>query len=194
MNKLSKSIIIAATTLFICACSETYFPKQYAYFRINLPQNEYTECNTFQDCSFQISKHANLTPCDDTWATKSDQWNNIQYPSLNGAIHISYKKITPEELYNITEESRALAYKHTVRANSINESYYANDTSKVYGILYEMGGAAASQMQFFVTDSTHHFLRGSLYFNNIPNPDSIAPVSQYIGQDIIHLIETINWK
>jgi gliding motility-associated lipoprotein GldD len=81
-----------------------------------------------------------------------------------------------------------------VRADAIIEHPFENQENHVYGILYEITGNAASPIQFIVTDSTRHFLRGSLYFNNTPNADSIAPVTAYIESDIRHLIESVNWK
>ena len=64
----------------------------------------------------------------------------------------------------------------------------------MYGILYQIKGNAASQVQFLLTDSVKHFLRGALYFNNRPNKDSIAPVANYITEDIVRLMETAEWS
>ena len=94
----------------------------------------------------------------------------------------------------VTEDSRRLAYKHTIKANSIIENYYENDTTKVYGVLFKISGNAASPVQFFITDSVKNFLRGALYFNNIPNYDSIMPVADYVQEDIERLIESMHWK
>lgn len=91
------------------------------------------------------------------------------------------------------EDTRTLVYKHTSRASSINEEvmHFRNGLA---GILYEIGGDAASPLQFFVTDSTNHFLRGAVYFNAAPNADSISPVTQFVKQDILKLMETVEWK
>ena len=59
---------------------------------------------------------------------------------------------------------------------------------------YEVGGNAASQSQFYVTDSTEHFLTGSLYFYAKPNYDSILPAAKYLEKDIKHIMETVKWK
>jgi gliding motility-associated lipoprotein GldD len=74
------------------------------------------------------------------------------------------------------------------------EQVYEDPQRGIYGILYELKGNVASPMQFFVTDSTHHFLRGSLYFRTEPNKDSLAPVINFAQKDIRHIIETLNWK
>ena len=72
--------------------------------------------------------------------------------------------------------------------------YYEDKEKSVYGVLYEIKGNAASSVQFYATDSTKHFLRGALYFNTVPNKDSLAPAIQFVEEDIIHLIETLSWK
>jgi gliding motility-associated lipoprotein GldD len=97
-------------------------------------------------------------------------------------------------LFQYTEDSRALAYKHTIKADAINETVYTNPGHRVYGILYDIKGNAASSLQFYLTDSVRHFLRGSLYFNVEPNKDSLAPVIAYFREDIVHLIESFEWK
>ncbi|PIV58809.1 MAG: gliding motility lipoprotein GldD, partial [Bacteroidetes bacterium CG02_land_8_20_14_3_00_31_25] len=53
---------------------------------------------------------------------------------------------------------------------------------------------AASNIQFYVTDSIRHFVRGALYFETKPNKDSLAPIINFIEQDVTHLVETLRWK
>ena len=144
--------------------------------------------------SIEASIYCQPDKSDNTHATKADEWINLVYPSINAKIHLSYKRINALTFQQVTEESHSLAYKHTVRADAIQESYYGNDTTRVYGILYEMKGNAASPAQFYVTDSVSNFLRGSLYFNHTPNADSIAPAANYVLQDMIHMIETLRWR
>ncbi len=120
-------------------------------------------------------------------------WYNILFPSLNATIYLSYKPVH-HNLQKFIEDSRTLVYKHTIKAEAINESLIRNDSSDVYGIFYDLKGNTASSLQFFVTDSTAHFLRGSLYFNAEPNKDSLAPVIRFIRQDVEHLINTLHWK
>ncbi len=82
---------------------------------------------------------------------------------------------------------------HITKADAINEQVISNRENKVYGILYDLKGNTASAVQFYVTDSIKHYLRGSLYFATEPNPDSLAPVIDFFREDIIHLIETLKW-
>nr|MBD3622879.1 gliding motility lipoprotein GldD [Sunxiuqinia sp.] len=92
------------------------------------------------------------------------------------------------------EESRRLAYDHSIKADAIEERVFVNPDKDVYGTIYYIEGNAASPIQFYLTDSTRHFLRGALYIREIPNIDSIRPVIDFLRPDIIHLIETTSWN
>jgi hypothetical protein len=37
-------------------------------------------------------------------------------------------------------------------------------------------------------------MRGALYFDVAMNPDSIAPVFDFVRKDILHIIETFQWS
>ena len=117
---------------------------------------------------------------------------DIDFPKQNGRLHITYYPLK-SNLYEHTEQSRKLAYKHNVIADGISEQIYINDSLKVYGILYDYIGVTATSTQFFLTDSVNHFFRGALYFNTEIN-DSILPLNNFLKSDIKHLIETFKWE
>lgn len=192
MNKYI--IALFGCIAILTGCGKKAQPKPYGYFRIDIPEHEYVEMTNLGPYSIEASIYCQPDKSDNTHATEADEWINLVYPSINAKIHLSYKRINASTFQQVTEESHSLAYKHTVRADAIQESYYGNDTTRVYGILYEMKGNAASPAQFYVTDSVSNFLRGSLYFNHTPNADSIAPAANYVLQDMIHMIETLRWR
>lgn len=192
MNKYI--IALFGCIAILASCGKKAQPKPYGYFRIDLPNHEYVKVDNLGPYSIEKSIYCQPDKSDNTHATEADEWINLVYPSINAKIHLSYKRINASTFQQVTEESHSLAYKHTVRADAIQESYYGNDTTRVYGILYEMKGNAASPAQFYVTDSVSNFLRGSLYFNHTPNADSIAPAANYVLQDMIHMIETLRWR
>ena len=192
MNKYI--IILLSCVAILTGCGKKAQPKPYGYFRIDIPEHEYVEMTNLGPYSIEASIYCQPDKSDNTHATEADEWINLVYPTINAKIHLSYKRINASTFQQVTEESHSLAYKHTVRADAIQESYYGNDTTRVYGILYEMKGNAASPAQFYVTDSVSNFLRGSLYFNHTPNADSIAPAANYVLQDMIHMIETLRWR
>jgi gliding motility-associated lipoprotein GldD len=122
-------------------------------------------------------------------------WNNLNFPQFNGQIHLTYHGVFSEKDYNNnTEAARELVMKHTIKASSIDQRLISNPKHKVYGIYYSIEGNTASAVQFFLTDSNKHYLRGALYFNERPQYDSIQPVVKFIKKDIDHLIETFKWK
>jgi len=118
---------------------------------------------------------------------------SISFPDYKAKIHLSYKDISGN-LNQLTEDARTLAYKHTYKADAIDEQVFINPEQKVYGILYDIKGNSASSIQFYVTDSSKHYLRGALYFRCQPNKDSLAPAIEYFTADVVHLIETLRWK
>jgi gliding motility-associated lipoprotein GldD len=100
-----------------------------------------------------------------------------------------------DDLSKYTEDAHSLVMKHIPKASSIEEIRIDNPQSNVHGLVYNIEGTgAASPYQFYITDSTNHFLRGALYFNTLPNNDSLAPVIEFIKGDIMHLLETARWK
>jgi gliding motility-associated lipoprotein GldD len=121
-------------------------------------------------------------------------------PANKAEIHLSYYKLSNQQissrllLNEFMEETRTLAYKHTIKADAIQEQVFMNPAKNVYGLIYKIEGNAASPMQFFLTDSTNHFLRGALYIRDVPNIDSLKPVIDFLEPDIIHLIETTTWN
>ena len=183
--------LFTLTILFSSCENENYTPKPKAYFRINLPEKKYT--TLVKDChfTFEIPTYSIIKP--DINAPDEPCWFNIDFIQLNASIYMSYKPVDGN-LNTFLEDSRTLAFKHTVKAYDIQQQIIQIPEHNVYGIVYQIEGNAASSYQFHLTDSVHHFVRGSLYFNNIPNQDSIQPVLDFIKLDIEHLFETFEWK
>lgn len=176
---------------FVFSCSQDYVPKPMGYFRIDLPEKKY---QTFQDeCpfTFEYPVYAQVKKSD--LPNAEPYWYNVEFPQFNAKVHLSYKAIKANQ-NDIFEECRTLAYKHAIKADAIDELPYDDSANKVYGMLYEIKGNAASSIQFYASDSTRHFIRGALYFAVRPNKDSLAPVIDFIEEDIVKLIETLRWK
>jgi len=172
-------------------CNETAIPRPYGYFRVDLPAHEYTRLDSSSlPYSFDKSVIAHVIP---RYKKGEEYWIDLQYPTLNASIYCSYKPVK-SDLYNLLEDTRKIVYKHDVRADAIGETRFENKDKKVYGILYDLSGNTASSVQFALTDSAKHFFRGALYFENVPNKDSIAPMSAYVRQDVLQLMESFEWK
>ncbi len=191
MRKI-RIILFLFLTALLFSCSGKYTPKPRGYFRISFPEKTYTPLDSAGlPYSFDIPTYAKV--CPDADKTAEPFWINISVPANNAEIHISYKKVA-NNLKQLTEDSHTLAYKHTVKASAIDEQLFVNPQNKVFGTIYFIDGNAASPIQFFLTDSTRHFLRGALYIREVPNIDSVRPVIDFLKPDIIRLIESTQWK
>lgn len=149
-----------------------------------------------KDCPFRFEKPVYSQVQHDSSAMGMSQpcWINVTFPDFNGTVNLTYKEITKDlPLERLLEDAHKLSFKHTKKANYIDESLIVNKYG-VSGIFYNVGGDAASNIQFFLTDSTHHFIRGSLYFYNEPNSDSMAPVLTFVRQDLDTMLSTFEWK
>lgn len=200
MKMQAKVLVVLLLTGIVMtwSCKEqTYTPKPKGYYRIDFPKKEYKRFK-MPVCpySFEIPTYATVVYdsifFDDT--TTHPCWIDIDIPKLAGEIHISYKAIGGENsLAKLVDDAYKLAYKHTIKAEYIDESVISKPESHVSGILYEIGGNAASNIQFYVTDSTTNFVRGSLYFGTLPNKDSLAPVIKFVREDLVHMLSTLQW-
>lgn len=185
-------------SLLLSGCREHHTPKPRGYFRIDFPDKTYSILKGNYPYSFEVPDYSVIQKDD----KNPDQpyWINVAVPANKAYLHISFynlknkKKTTHQLLYELMEETRSLAYKHTIKADAIDEQIFVNRKAKVYGTIYNIKGNAASPMQFFLTDSTSHFLRGALYIREVPDVDSLRPVIDFLEPDVIRLIETTNWK
>jgi len=190
--KIGRIILAFSIAFFLFSCGrQPKVPKPFGYFRITLPGKEYQTYNTSCPYSFSYPVYAVIE--NDTDANTEPCWINIRFPALNATIHCSYKQ-NKDELGGYIKDSRTLVYKHTVKADAINEIPINDTLRNVYGMLYDIKGNAASSVQFYLTDSVARFMRGALYFNCPPNKDSIAPVLQFVQEDIDTLLKTFIWK
>ncbi len=183
---------------FFAACSESYTPRPRGYFRIGFPEKEYVRIPNNYPYSFEIPTYSAIEK--DRHNLSEDSWINITIPENKVEVHISYynlnnqKQTRREALIQFMEDTRRLAYKHSIKADAIDEQIFMNPAESVYGTIYKIKGNAASPIQFFLTDSTKHFLRGAFYIRETPDMDSLKPVINFIEPDIIRMIETTSWN
>lgn len=169
----------------------TAAPKPRAFYKLKFPEKKYKTYDSICPFSFQTpvysfveeDKSKNAQPC----------WLNIMYPLYKAQLYVSYSPIN-NDLPKHLNDSRELAIRHQVKASGLDEQVIINDSAHVYGLLYDIAGNSASSVQFYITDSTKHFLRGSLYFNCVPNIDSLKIVIDYLRIDIMQMIKTFRWK
>lgn len=175
-----------------CDHESNYLPKPRGYFRIDLPEKGYTKIDSIERFSFECPQYAIVTP--DPYSPNEKNWVNIEMPQFKGSIHLTHKSVN-NNLSEYIEDVHTMVVKHLQKANGMRDSLIVNKEHQVYGLFIELDGkSVATPMQFYLTDSTHNFVRGALYFNFRPNNDSMQPIINYIREDIDHLINTFEWK
>lgn len=190
---IARLSVVSFTILAFGACTPPYSPKPRGYFRIEFPEKTY---QTFvPGCPFaiRIPTYATMEP--DRSPDAKPCWMDLSFPQFNARVHLSYMPVTgPDNFNQLVEDARTFAFNHTVRATAIDQQRISRPDAHVYGLKYEIKGNTASNIQFFVTDSSRHYLRGALYFHEKPRLDSIQPVLDFIKTDIDTLIQSMQWK
>jgi gliding motility-associated lipoprotein GldD len=162
--------------------------KPSAKLRLDYPQPTYKKVETVCPYSFLQNDYA-LEKIDGRCNMR------IDYPTMDATIFLTYQQVKDSaSLIQLLYDAQKLAYGHNIKAQSIPEQPFVNPENNAYGMFYTINGDAASQSQFYITDSIQHFVTGSLYFDAKPNFDSIFPAVQYIRNDMRALMETMEWK
>ena len=181
----------------LMACNSDPVPRPKGYYRIELPQKSYQTFDTSgYPYSFEYPTYAQVVK-DSTFfddMPENPYWINLSFPQFDAQIHISYKEInSPATLQKLVDDAFSLTGKHSIKANAIDE-IPIQGAENAKGFLFDVGGNAATGKQFYLTDSSKHFIRGALYFNATPNYDSIKPVEEFLARDIEHFIKTFRWR
>lgn len=197
------------------ACNSTYTSKKSGYYKIDFPKREYVKFdNPGYPYSFEYPVYAKIEK-DSSYFDKNSSnpyWMDIDFPGFNGKIFISYKVIGGASIYKVkaptgnyidsigkntfqkmVDDSYKLTYKNDIKAYSIEDSVM-HTPNNITGVYFRLSGSVATAQQFFLSDTTHNFLRGALYFDATPNEDSLKPVNNFLQEDMKHLINTLQWK
>lgn len=175
-----------ALVLLIMGCKDDVLPKPKAMLRLEYPEGSYAA--TDLDCPYTFDQN-NLSEIKEN----NDCSLVLDYPLMKGSIFLTYKKVDGN-LRELMIDAEKLTYEHVVKADQIYPKVYTHPEAGVYGMFYEVSGNAASQSQFYVTDSINHFVTGSLYFYAKPNYDSILPAAKYLENDIRRIMESLRWN
>lgn len=203
--------LLAGCCLF--SCNSPYTPKKIGYFNIQFPERAY---KTFNEpgypYTFEYPVYSDIVKDSTYFDNDNPYWININFPDFNGKIYMSYKDIGGFSTYKVkthggsyrdstskndfmkmVNDSYNLSYKNDIKAYSIDDSMMHTPMG-LTGIYFSLSGNVATAHQFFLSDTTKHFLRGALYFNVTPNEDSLKPVNQFLQVDLKHIINTMQWK
>ncbi len=182
-----KNNLIVLLIFFGCiaiGCKEDVLPKPKAMLRLAYTKADYEPLTT-TDFNFDMNTMAKVKK-------QTANGLTIDYPMMKGSIYLTYKKVN-DNLTTLLTDAQKLSYEHVSKADNIVEQPFLNEEDEVYGMFYEITGNAASQSQFYATDSISHFVTGSLYFYAKPNYDSIFPAAVYLQNDIRRIMESLEW-
>lgn len=189
--------------LLLMACgsdggSGSVGPKPRMYPKVDLPDHQFILLDKTLDCGFSFKRSVNSEVVERSrffdQELENNCWFDLNYPTLNATVHFTYHPIHENKDYaSLTNESFRMAYEHSSIASSIQE-FPVMKNGQEQGMVFKLKGPVASPYQFYLTDTIHHFLRGSLYFNSHPNPDSIAPLLRHLWVDMDTLIQSIHWE
>ncbi|GAA4452983.1 hypothetical protein GCM10023189_17280 [Nibrella saemangeumensis] len=194
---MTKQLFVFLLFSVTAACSQknkdNYVPKPKGYPRIDLPEHAYQTLPPVHPYQFEFSRYARILP--DTFARSEPHWIFVHYPKYQASVQLTYKPVRndPGRLKAMLEDSYKLAAKHNIKAYAIEERVMKTPSGLTANLI-ELSGEVPSQFQFITTDTTTHFLRGALYFNTATANDSLAPVIEYIKQDMVHMLNTLKWR
>jgi gliding motility-associated lipoprotein GldD len=181
----------------MASCSNQNNPKPKGYFITDFPKKSYVSFNEAgYPYKFEYPKYGTVLKDSTFFDTIAENpyWLNIDFPEFGAKIHLSYKAISnKEEINMLVQDAFKMTGKHSIKASYIDEIPIEEGPAK-NGFIFDVGGNAATGKQFYITDSTRHFIRGALYFEATPNFDSIGPSEQFLYKDMLHMIKTLEWK
>lgn len=198
MNHFRTYLLLFLVGSCLLACQEELpSPKPRSFPKVSFPERAYQSFDTSY-CAFTFEYPTYATVEQDTAffdeAPADPCWFDVYFPDYNGRIHFSYYPVRGDESWeDLRNDAFEMADVHQKRANYIEELPISKEGG-VGGLAFAINGPAASPFQFFLTDSSKHFLRAALYFNTQARPDSLEPIVEFVKEDIDHLIETFAWQ
>jgi gliding motility-associated lipoprotein GldD len=197
----NKSLLLSLLSLLILcnACKEEIIatPKPRAFPRVIYPTKAYQKLGVnYCKFTFDYPKYAKIQQDTAFFGEKpvNPCWFDVYYPDFDARIYCSYYPIDKKNtIQKLTKDAFELAGKHNIKANYIDELPIKKPNG-VSGFVFDIQGSVASPFQFYLTDSTKHFFRGSLYFNTQSRQDSLAPVANFIKTDVMQMVNTFEWN
>ena len=186
LKKIIISAVLFTFILSIAGCKDDVLPKPSGYLRLDYPEAEYAGFKG--NCPFEFDANSKAIVKENI-----DCGYSITYPKMKATIYLTYKPVN-NNINKLLRDAQKLTYEHVIKADDIVEQPFINPDKKVFGMFYQVDGNAATNSQFYATDSIKHFVTGSVYFYSKPNFDSIMPAASYIKNDMQRLMETLKWK
>src|SRR5690606_15854845 len=187
IKQMNKIAVFALTATLFWACNNDVKPKPDAYLRLSYPQPEYQTENA--PCAFKYEQNtiANIT-------NVKDCSFQIDYPEMKAKSFVDYEAVGKNHQTKLLKDAQRLTCEHTIKADETQERIIIEADNNLYGMFYELIGNTATNVQFYASDSNNHVIVGSLYFYAKPHFDSIISAAQYIKNDMMKIVETMEWN
>lgn len=183
-------------TCLLSSCEEVvYTPKPRAFPKVEYPEGTYLSFDRdYCNFSFQYPDYAKIEQDTSFFGEKPKNpcWFDMNIAALSSQLHFTYYPIESREDFDqLRDDAYRLANEHNKKADYIDELPIKKES--VSGVVFDIEGEVASPFQFYLTDSTNHFLRGALYFNAQARPDSLAPVHDFMKKEVLKMIDSFEW-
>lgn len=189
-------LFVVCVACYVVSCNSPFTENPRGFYKVAFPKKEYRLFDQpGYPYSFEYPVYSNVVKDTSFFgeAPENPWWVNIDFPQFSGKIYLSYKQVGPNKFDKLVADAFNMTHKHTQKAEDIKESVL-HTPNGIGGMFFDVSGDVATAYQFFLTDSTRHFIRGALYFEATPNKDSIAPMNSFVAEDMRHLINTFRWK
>ncbi len=186
MSMCKKIVVLTFLCLGFISCKKDVVPKPTAYLSLEYPEAKYENFENKCPFTFEINNEVVIkekTPCS----------FEINYPKMKATLYLNYKPVQ-RNIKLLLRDAQKLTYEHVIKADDIVEQPFLNKDKKVFGMFYSVSGNAATNAQFYVTDSIKNFIDCSVYFYAKPNFDSIMPATDYLKKDMRKIMESLKWK
>lgn len=195
MKQIRFHLIYALLISAFIGCQSPPIPRQKGYFKITLPNSDFVKTTTSCGASFEIPAYSNIETLNSSKSGESC-WFNLRFSNFKARLHCTDLPVN-DNLEALMIDAQELVFSHDMKASGIGRirvEGVGKTNKETTGVLYHLEGPVATPIQFFVTDSTDNFLRGSLYYDQTINSDSTAPITERLLRDIEQLMSTISWE
>lgn len=190
-------IILALLIVSSCQDEKVATPRPKQYPRIIWPDNHMVT-QELPQCQFRLNvpAYAEIVQKkqDSDQAQQHPCWFDIRMSVFSATMYCSYYRIDKLNTYSkLVDDAYTMVSKHNVKANSRDE-IAIQTTQGSKGIIFKIAGPVATPYQFFLSDTSSHFIRGSLYFDNKLDQDSMDMIKDLLIEDMNNVVGSIQWK
>ncbi len=187
------SILLLLVSVLVSCNEDNLVPKPPTYLRINLPDHSYHLEQSPCSASFYLADIFTLKAPGNLQEGQCAQ--EIDLGPLNGTLFMFYRSFEGiDSLAKLINISNDRVDEHKIKADKIDFEQIIDPDNHLFGTFFTLKGNVATNFQFYLTDSTHNFIRGEVLMNSRPNYDSLRPSLDYLKIDLLSMVKSLKWK